>query len=239
MSAFRALVRRKASKNVFDQLKSSQIDSKQSNASGKGSEFPQHLVPDIKTKKSGRRTRLQRHKTLPVTAAELNAIPEGELADQATDSDSLQESGGWKRDSRTDSGILSGSELESLGSDCSLRSLTLEMDVSDNDPSRLSVSSKTSIFRSLDERAKQEREKEKSASGAKRYIDRKKRDRERYRTQPVTDDEVKTAAEMSDEKKTSTSSRPLPQPEVVNRPKSPSGQQPEVEETEEDDQLAT
>jgi hypothetical protein len=94
------------------------------------------------------------------------------------------------------------------------------------------------MFRSLDEKARLEREKEKSASGAKRYIDRKKR--ERSRTMPITDDEVKTAAEMSDEKKPSPAaiSKPLPQPEVVNRPKSPSGQQQEEAEVAEDDQLA-
>ena len=206
-----------------------------------------------------------------MTAEELKAIPEGEPLDpdprrrdsnddddaDADDDDRHREDDEvcWRRggDSRTDSGILSGSEAESLASD-SLRSLSLEMDVSDSDPSRLSVSSKASLFRSLDERARAEREKEKSASGAKRYIDRKKR--ERSRTQPVTDDEVKTAAQMSDDKTKPASasasagagagagvgvgvaaiSRPLPQPEVVNRPKSPSAVDREAEQ-EEDDQL--
>ena len=221
VSAFRAQVRRNASKNIFDQLKWHEM---QQPVPSKGCEFPQHLRPE----KRGRRGRHQRHKTLPVTAEELNAIPEGELLEPLPLRD-LHEL--WKRDSRTDSGILSGSDAESLGSD-SLRSLSLEMDTSDNDPSRMSVSSKTSLFKSLDERARQDREKEKSASGAKRYIDRKKR--ERSRTQPVTDDEVKTAAEMSDDKKSSTTR--LPQPEVVNRARSPSVDQ-EAAEQEEDDQL--
>ena len=222
VSAFRAQVRRNASKNVFEQLRTQ--EHLQRPLSNKGTEFPQHLIPE----KRRRRSRLQRHKTLPVTAEELNAIPEGEQLELGPFRDNTHEV--WKRDSRTDSGILSGSDVESLGSD-SLRSLSLEMDVSDSDPSRLSVSSKTSMFRSLDERARAEREKEKSASGAKRYIDRKKR--ERSRTQPVTDDEVKTAAEMSDEKKPPAVK--LPQPEVVNRPKSLSVDQ--EAEQEEDDQL--
>lgn len=221
VSAFRAQVRRHASKNIFEQLRTQELH--QRPLPSKGSEFPQHLIPE----KRRRRSRHQRHKTLPVTAEELNAIPEGEQLEPVPFRETHEM---WKRDSRTDSGILSGSDVESLGSD-SLRSLSLEMDVSDSDPSRLSVFSKTSMFRSLDERARVEREKEKSASGAKRYIDRKKR--ERSRTQPVTDDEVKTAAEMSDEKKPPAVK--LPQPEVVNRPKSPSVDQ--EAEQEEDDQL--
>ncbi|XP_076444912.1 uncharacterized protein LOC143282905 isoform X2 [Babylonia areolata] len=225
VSAFRAQVRRHASKNIFDHLKTQE---QQRPLPAKGSEFPQHLTPE---KRGGRRGRHQRHKTLPVTAEELNAIPEGELLEPVPLRETQEL---WKRDSRTDSGILSGSEAESLGSD-SLRSLSLEMDLSDNDPSRLSVSSKTSLFKTLDERARQEREKEKSASGAKRYIDRKKR--ERSRTQPVTDDEVQTAAEMSGEEKKPAPVVKLPQPEVVNRPKSPSVDLQEEALPEEDDQL--
>lgn len=220
VSAFRAAVRRNASKNMFEHLKTVE---QQRPLPTKVTEFPQHLVPD----KRKRRGRDQRYKTLPITAEELNAIPEGELAGPAT----LRETHVWKRDSRTDSGILSGSEMDSLVSD-SLRSLSLEMDTSDNDPSRMSVSSKASLFRSLDEKAKAEREKEKSASGAKRYIDRKKR--ERSRTQPVTDDEVKTAAEFADGEKKQVPQVKIPQPEVVNRPKSPSV---EEEQPEEEDQL--
>ncbi|KAK7501553.1 hypothetical protein BaRGS_00007357, partial [Batillaria attramentaria] len=220
VSAFRAQVRRNASKNIFEHLKSQE---QQRPLPTKATEFPQHLLPE-KRKKRGRH---QRHKTLPITAEELNAIPEGELAGPA-----LRESHDvWKRDSRTDSGILSGSEVESLASD-SLRSLSLEMDIPDNDPSRMSVSSKAVLFRNLDERAKAEKEKEKSASGAKRYIDRKKR--ERSRTQPVTDDEVKIAAEFADEKKQPPPVK-MPQPEIVNRPKSPSVEEEPAEE--EEDQL--
>lgn len=232
VSAFRAQVRRNASKSIFDQLKT-QSQQRPLLPANKATEFPQHLTPEKRGRRRGRE-RHQRHKTLPVTAEELNAFPEGELLDSAPLRETALDL--WKRDSRTDSGILSGSEVESLGSD-SLRNLSLEMDTSDNDPSRLSLSAKTSLFKSLDERARAEREKEKSASGAKRYIDRKKR--ERSRTQPVTDDEVQTAAEMSaeqPEKKPAPAIR-LPQPEVVNRPKSPSVGDLLEAQAEEDDQL--
>lgn len=63
---------------------------------------------------------------------------------------------------------MSGSDAESLNHADSLRSLTTEMDASDADPSRMSVTDKTSMFRVLEERTKAERDKEKSASGAKR-----------------------------------------------------------------------
>ncbi|KAJ8320368.1 hypothetical protein KUTeg_001955, partial [Tegillarca granosa] len=150
-------------------------------------EFPQPFH-----REKGRRSRGERYKTLPVTLAELNAIPEGERSDINTLQKKVQMFG--VRDSKADSGILSGSEMdrESLASDCSLRSLSIEMDISEDDPARLSVSAKASMFKQIEEKEKSKPEK-KSASGAKRYIDRKKR--ERSRTQPVTEDEVKTAAE--------------------------------------------
>ncbi|XP_070186679.1 platelet binding protein GspB-like isoform X2 [Littorina saxatilis] len=235
VSTFRAEVRRKASQNIFDQLKNQDNSKAKHPLPTKDIEFPQHLTPEKRAGPTGRRGRLQRHNTLPVTAEELNAIPEGELMEpvqlRERDTDDM-----WKRDSRTDSGILSCSDLESLGSD-SLRSLCLDMDLSDNDPSRLSVSSKASLFRLMDEKAKVEREKEKCASGAKRYIDRKKR--ERCRTMPVTEDEVKTAASMADSENKKTAQVKIAQPEVVNRPKSPSGngESEEQQEEEEEDQL--
>ncbi|KAJ8320369.1 hypothetical protein KUTeg_001956, partial [Tegillarca granosa] len=175
-------VLRKASTNTFENL------NKQSKAPvGKKTEFPQPFH-----REKGRRSRGERYKTLPVTLAELNAIPEGERSDINTLQKKVQMFG--VRDSKADSGILSGSEMdrESLASDCSLRSLSIEMDISEDDPARLSVSAKASMFKQIEEKEKSKPEK-KSASGAKRYIDRKKR--ERSRTQPVTEDEVKTAAE--------------------------------------------
>lgn len=199
-------------KNVFEQLKT---HDQSHPLRTKASEFPQHIVSETRR----RRGRQQRHNTLPVTAEELNAIPESEPPTPISLSPDAR-----YRDSRTDSGILSGSDADLLPSE-SLRSLSLEMDVPENDPACMSVMSKTSLFRSLDEKVRAE--KEKSASGAKRYIDRKKR--ERSRTQPVTDDEVKTAAEFADEKRPIPTPVKLPQPEVVNRPKSPSNQPPEEE----------
>lgn len=179
---FRSEVLRKASTNIFENL------NKQSKAPvGKKTEFPQHFH-----REKVRRSRGERYKTLPVTLAELNAIPEGERSDINTLQKKVQMFG--VRDSKADSGILSGSEMDrdSLASDCSLRSLSIEMDISEDDPARLSVSAKASMFKQIEEKEKSKAEK-KSASGAKRYIDRKKR--ERSRTQPVTEDEVKTAAE--------------------------------------------
>ncbi|XP_069108272.1 serine-rich adhesin for platelets-like isoform X2 [Argopecten irradians] len=178
--AFRAEVLRKASTNVFQQQKQKPLPAKKT-------EFP-HLYHRLKPAKS----RKDRHKTLPITAAELSAIPEGqtgELVTYRTKKDSY-----GNRDSKTDSGILSDVEVDSQLSDRmsdSLRSLSVETDLNDDDPARLSVSAKASIFK------QQIEEKSKSASGAKRYIDRKKR--ERSRTQPVTEDEVKIAATMGDE----------------------------------------
>lgn len=191
---FRREVLRKASKNVFNDL---QKETKQT--SWKKSEFPQH-IPREKL----RRTRSERYKTLPITAAELNAIPEGESIGMA----GLRKKSDWSgaRDSKADSGILSGSSdvenycdsFESQVSEESLRSLSLELDAHEEDPARLSVSAKASLFTNIVEKSKPDKPKP-CASGAKRYIDRKKR--ERCQTQPVTEEEVKSAAEIADNTK--------------------------------------
>ena len=188
---FRCEVLRKASRNVFEQL---QKDSKQT---GKKSEFPQH-IPREKL----RRLRSERHKTLPITAAELNAIPEGESIGMA----GLRKKCDWSgaRDSKADSGILSGSSdvenycdsFESQASEESLRSLSLELDSHEEDPARLSVFAKASMFTNIAEKSSRPDKPKPCASGAKRYIDRKKR--ERCQTQPVTEEEVKSAAEIAD-----------------------------------------
>ncbi|XP_041374450.1 supervillin-like isoform X3 [Gigantopelta aegis] len=199
--SFRALVRRESSKNVFERLKELEMTKKL--PPDKKTEFPQHIVP-MKTKK--KRNRLERHHTQPVTADELKAIPEGQMAQESTMTSTFRSL--EKNDSKTDSGILSGSDMEMVSPDC-LRSLSLEMDISENDPACLSVSARASIFRQMEEKTKAEKDKYKtSASGAKRYIDRKRR--ERVRTQPVTEDEVKTASEMADrsESKTETGRKP-------------------------------
>ncbi|XP_060084350.1 uncharacterized protein LOC132563623 [Ylistrum balloti] len=179
--AFRAEVLRKASTNVFQQFQ------KQKSLPIKKTEFP-HPYHRLKPNKS----RKDRHKTLPITAAELSAIPEGQTGEFVTFRTKKDTNG--NRDSKTDSGILSDVEVDSQVSDKmsdSLRSLGIETDLNDDDPARLSVSAKASIFK------QQIEEKSKSASGAKRYIDRKKR--ERSRTQPVTEDEVKIAATMGED----------------------------------------
>ncbi|XP_021351835.1 uncharacterized protein LOC110449351 isoform X3 [Mizuhopecten yessoensis] len=179
--AFRAEVLRKASTNVFQQHQ------KPKSLPTKKTEFP-HPYHRLKPKKS----RKDRHKTLPITAAELSAIPEGQTGELVTFRTKKDSNG--NRDSKTDSGILSDVEVDSQIWDKmsdSLRSLSLETDLNEDDPARLSVSAKASLFK------QQIEEKSKSASGAKRYIDRKKR--ERSRTQPVTEDEVKIAATMGDE----------------------------------------
>ena len=98
------------------------------------------------------------------------------------------------RDSRADSGILSGSEVDMMERDADNLKNQNE-NIPEDDPIKLSVSAKASIFHQLEEKSK-ERDK-KSASGAKRYIDRKKR--ERSRTQPITEEEVHTAAVKADE----------------------------------------
>ncbi|CAC5373882.1 SVIL [Mytilus coruscus] len=179
VQAFRAEVLRKASSNVFEQF------SKQDKQIVyRKTEYPQHLPRK-------RRGRSNRHKTLPVTAAELGSVPESEEIRLMSNRLKSRHSG--MRDSKADSGILSGSDLEgydSARSDSS-RSLSLEAELMEDDPARLSVSAKASMFKNiLEDKPK------KCASGAKRYIDRKKR--ERSRTLPVTDDEVHSAAEIAD-----------------------------------------
>ncbi|XP_061169748.1 uncharacterized protein LOC133179062 isoform X3 [Saccostrea echinata] len=184
-------VLKKASKNVFEQLEK---DNKK--LLGKRSEFPQHLH-----REKLRRSRRERHKTLPITAAELNAIPEGESIGMA----GLRKKSDWSsaRDSKADSGILSGSSdvenycdsFEFQTSEESLRSLSLDLDTHEDDPARLSVSAKASMFTNIVEKSKPDKPKP-CASGAKRYIDRKKR--ERCQTQPVTEEEVKSAAEIAE-----------------------------------------
>ncbi|XP_052080646.1 uncharacterized protein LOC127718635 [Mytilus californianus] len=179
VQAFRAEVLRKASSNVFEQF------SKQDKQIVyRKTEYPQHLPRK-------RRGRSYRHKTLPVTAAELGSVPESEEIRLMSNRLKSRHSG--MRDSKADSGILSGSDLEgydSARSDSS-RSLSLEAELMEDDPARLSVSAKASMFKNiLEDKPK------KCASGAKRYIDRKKR--ERSRTLPVTDDEVHSAAEIAD-----------------------------------------
>ncbi|KAL5006122.1 hypothetical protein ScPMuIL_017280 [Solemya velum] len=180
VKSFRAEITKKASINVFEQSNKPEPPLLLS----KKAEYPQPFRPA-----KVRRSRMERHKTLPVTAAEMNAIPEGETINFKGKFYSV-----GVRDSRADSGILSGSDVESYidresqGSD-SLRSL----EEGDDELVKLSVSAKASLFRQMAEISK---EKKSCASGAKRYIDRKKR--ERSRTQPVTDDEVETAAKIAD-----------------------------------------
>ncbi|XP_063412509.1 uncharacterized protein LOC134695228 [Mytilus trossulus] len=179
VQAFRAEVLRKASSNVFQQF------SKQDKQIVyRKTEYPQHL-------QRKRRGRSVRHKTLPVTAAELGSVPESEEIRLMSNRLKSRHSG--MRDSKADSGIVSGSDLEgydSARSDSS-RSLSLEAELMEDDPARLSVSAKASMFKNIIEDKPK-----KCASGAKRYIDRKKR--ERSRTLPVTDDEVHSAAEIAD-----------------------------------------
>ena len=211
--AFRALVRRESSKNVFERLK--ELDLAKKLPPDRKLEFPQHVIPQhvIPAKTKKKRNRLERYHTQPVTADELKAIPEGQQVEESAmtfTSRSLD-----RNDSKTDSGILSGSDIEVCSPDC-LRSLSLEMDISENDPACLSVSARTSIFQQMEEKTKAEKDKYKtSASGAKRYINRKRR--ERIRTQPITEDEVKTASEMADRSETTETER---KPEVVNRSQS-------------------
>ncbi|CAG5120664.1 unnamed protein product, partial [Candidula unifasciata] len=235
VSAFRALVRKKTSINAFEQItaESCRVTKQQLPPCGKTLEFPQHLTPPPR---HARRGRMLRHRTLPVTADELNAVPEHQML--VTDPEWLKLDRDGLYDSKADSGILSGSDADSLNNADSLRSLTQEMDGSDTDPSRLSVTDKTSIFRVLEERTKAE----KSASGAKRYINRKKR--ERSQTMPITEEEVKTASEMgigasgvvNDSNMGSAS---VPPPEVVNRSRSSSITEDGDKEVERDEDALT
>lgn len=181
MRKFRSEILRKASTNVFENLQ------KEEKFPGKKTEFPQPFRKE-------KRPRDQRHKTLPVTAAELNAVPEDQIAEPMNSLKKKFEAFG-ARDSKADSGILSGSEVDFLERD-SENLKSLDENISEDDPVKLSVSAKASMFHQIEEKLKEKPDK-KSASGAKRYIDRKKR--ERSRTQPITEDEVHTAAVKADE----------------------------------------
>lgn len=178
---FRSEIIKKASFNVFEA-----IQKQDKPGLNKKTEYPQPFRKE-------RRSRGQRHKTLPVTAAELNAIPEDQVSQTMNSLKKKFDSIG-ARDSKADSGILSGSDGENLERD-SLRSLSIEENIGDDDPVKMSVSAKASMFLQIQESQKERNEK-KSASGAKRYIDRKKR--ERSRTLPITEDEVKLASEIAD-----------------------------------------
>ncbi|XP_052813191.1 uncharacterized protein LOC128240559 isoform X3 [Mya arenaria] len=180
---FRSEVIQKSSINVFESLQHPESKA----VPLKKTEFPQHVPP------RDRRSRNQRHKTLPVTAAELGAIPEGQVSETMNSLKKKFENFGAGRDSKADSGILSGSEVDHLERESeSWRSLSVEENIGEDDPVKLSVSAKASLFHTKIE----ESVKKPSASGAKRYIDRKKR--ERSRTLPITEDEVKLAAEIAD-----------------------------------------
>lgn len=181
---FRAEIARKTTRNIFEQ-----ISSQQKGGPIKKTEYPQAYL----TLKKSRRLRKNRHKTLPVTAEELSAIPEGQVNTMSR-LRAKKEINGTK-DSKADSGILSGSD-DNLDSD-SLRTLSGEFDVSQEDPARMSVTAKATLFaKQIEEKERMKAERKQPASGAKRYIDRKKR--ERSRTQPVTEEECKTAAEIAD-----------------------------------------
>jgi hypothetical protein len=187
---FRREIIQKANTNVFEALQ---------NVPGpeKKTEFPHELRLE-------RRQRGQRHKTQPVTADELNAIPEDKPTETMYSLKKKFDSFG-ARDSKADSGILSGSEGEIISHESeSWRSLSVEENIGEDDPVKLSVSAKASMFHQIQESLKEKQEK-KSASGAKRYIDRKKR--ERSRTLPITEDEVKLAAEIADKEEEEESSK--------------------------------
>ncbi|XP_036362121.1 uncharacterized protein LOC115211517 isoform X3 [Octopus sinensis] len=182
VSNFRALVMKRSSINIFEQLKDQEKQRK--TYPGKKTEYPQPYIPEKMSEK-----KRERYKTLPVTAAELMAIPEGETVGLDNFKSTMQA----LRDYKTDSGIVSSCsdfERDSQGSD-SMKNLAIDADTEDDDITHLSVADRACIFQKLEEKSK------KCASGAKRYIDRKKR--ERYKTQPVTEDEVKTASEIAEE----------------------------------------
>ena len=200
LSEFKSQLPRKNESNTFGQVKLNSNEQKVLN----NMDVSQHMHCGKQ-----HRHRFERRKTLPLTT-------EGESIDCKPMTDNIDL---WICDSQADSGILSGSELESLGSE-SLKNLCLEMEVSDNDPCNLSVSSKAILFRSFDERSKANNKENKSASGAKRYIERKKR--ERCQTQPVTTEEVKTAASASDLPGMiyTGKAKHMPKLDVINRSKS-------------------
>lgn len=78
VSAFRALVRKQTSFNAFEQInaETSRVTKQLLSQVGKTMEFPQHLTPPPR---HTRRGRMLRHRTLPVTAEELNAVPEHQM----------------------------------------------------------------------------------------------------------------------------------------------------------------
>ncbi|KAK6961559.1 supervillin, partial [Biomphalaria glabrata] len=211
VSAFRALVRKKTSINAFDQLKDQSVSRQPLPLGGKKAEFPQHLTPSPKNQRRGRRLR---HRTLPVTAEELNAVPENQMLimhpEWAKTEDTEE-----KRDSKADSGILSGSDVDLLHEQSGV--LASDLESGDKELSKMTISARANFFKGLEEKSRADREKEKSASGAKRYIMRKKR--ERSQTMPVTDDELMDAAESGDGSSDSTR---MAQSEVVSRSRSTS-----------------
>ncbi|CAH1789919.1 unnamed protein product, partial [Owenia fusiformis] len=92
------------------------------------------------------------------------------------------------------------SALKSEEEEEALRQLTLEMEVSDDDLTRLSVNAKSSVFSTKEQQEKAEAEAEhkpkKIKPAAKRFF-RKRRDKERSQTQPVTIEEVKSASDIA------------------------------------------
>lgn len=181
MRKFRSEILYKASVNIFENLQ------KEEKFPDRKTEFPQPFRKE-------RRPRGERHKTLPVTAAELNAVPEDQIAEPMNALKKKFEAFG-ARDSKADSGILSGSEVDFQDRETD-NTKSLDENIPEDDPVKLSVSAKASMFHQMEEKSR-ERSDKKSASGAKRYIDRIKR--ERSRTQPITEEEVHTAAVKADE----------------------------------------
>jgi hypothetical protein len=89
-------------------------------------------IDDIPRK---RRSRANRHKTLPITAAELGSVPESEVISMMS---YRFKTGHYEmRDSKADSGILSGSsDLEGYDSARS-DSLSMDAELNEDDPARL------------------------------------------------------------------------------------------------------
>uniref|UniRef100_A0A2C9LZ04 Uncharacterized protein n=1 Tax=Biomphalaria glabrata TaxID=6526 RepID=A0A2C9LZ04_BIOGL len=161
VSAFRALVRKKTSINAFDQLKDQSVSRQPLPLGGKKAEVPQHLTPSPKNQRRGRRLR---HRTLPVTAEELNAVPENQMLimhpEWAKTEDTEE-----KRDSKADSGILSGSDVDLLHEQSGV--LASDLESGDKELSKMTISARANFFKGLEEKSRADREKEKSASGAK------------------------------------------------------------------------
>ncbi|KAH3747623.1 hypothetical protein DPMN_182051 [Dreissena polymorpha] len=91
---FRAEVLKRASTSVFEA-----VQKPEKAGQNKPTEFPQPFRKE-------RRSRNQRHKTLPITTAELNAIPEGQASETMNSLKKKFEFYG-AQDSKADSGILS------------------------------------------------------------------------------------------------------------------------------------